>query len=89
MSKYFRTPMEALRYHVSGAIERGEKEPIVAIESVEAAQGYTVVSTEWTLFTEEQARNFGPDVIAGRCDWHDYGHHDYDGLIRARSTVND
>ena len=50
---------------------------------------YTVVSTEWTLFTEEQARNFGPDVIARRCEWADYGHHEYDGLISARSTVND
>lgn len=50
---------------------------------------YTVVSTEWTLFTEDQARNFGPDVIAGRCEWADYGHHKYDGRIRARSTAND
>jgi hypothetical protein len=50
---------------------------------------YTTVSTEWSLFTVEQARNFGPDVIAARTEWHDYGHRCYDGLITARSTAND
>lgn len=50
---------------------------------------YTTVTTEWSLFTVDQARNFGPDVIAGRCEWSDYGHNHYDGMIRARSTAND
>ena len=50
---------------------------------------YTTVSTEWTLFTEMQARKFGPDVIARRTEWVNYGHHYYDGMISARSMAND
>jgi hypothetical protein len=50
---------------------------------------YTVLTTEWCLFTVEQARNFPPDAIASRCEWHNYGHHAYDGMIRARITTND
>lgn len=29
--RVFSHPLDALRYHVSGAVERGEKEPIVEI----------------------------------------------------------
>jgi hypothetical protein len=50
---------------------------------------FTVVGTEWTLFTAEQAQNFGYYVIAQKCTAEQYGHDSYNGLIRARSTIND
>lgn len=31
----FQSPLDALRYHVTGAIERGEKMPIYAVTKVE------------------------------------------------------
>jgi hypothetical protein len=34
----FTNPLDALRYHVSGAVERGEKKPIVEIPAKPAAK---------------------------------------------------
>jgi hypothetical protein len=35
----FNHPLDALRYHVSGAVERGEKEPIVEVPVSKSPKG--------------------------------------------------
>ena len=46
----FKTPLEALRHHVSGAIERGEKQAIVEIPGTLETHKYRV-----TLHDKSQA----------------------------------
>jgi len=39
-------PHERLNYHITGATERGEAQPIIAIDFVAAGNGYTLVTYE-------------------------------------------
>jgi hypothetical protein len=60
----FKSPLDALRYHVSGAIERGEAEPIVAIEAelpvsrMNEAELYALMKDDTASVARRKEANF-------------------------------
>lgn len=64
---YFSNPLDALRYHVSGAIERGEAQPVTAIEAEKHwymyATGAVLAATQQDA--DNYARQLGLDNQEG------------------------